>query len=232
MRHYPTKIGTTLNHLVCLQVLINVIDDDVFEEDEHFYVLLSNPRYLSSDSSNGNLSNMVKNMPKLQLSTPAVATVMILDDDHSGVFSFADGQYEIAECSGEYQLKVSRFSGARGRVVLPYKTLEGTARDGVEFEMTSGQIIFDDNETLYDFLLSSFAAFFTSFVSTDNIFLYTLLTMKATKRTSSFTLSWESQFEKKVSHFHDDIFVLTIYSYRPQQRIRSRFRGTNTYKLR
>ncbi|XP_017479909.1 PREDICTED: sodium/calcium exchanger 3-like [Rhagoletis zephyria] len=117
------------------QVLINVIDDDVFEEDEHFYVLLSNP------------SNMVKNLPKLQLSTPAVATVMILDDDHSGVFSFADGQYEIAESSGEYQLKVCRFSGARGRVVLPYKTIEGTARDGTEFEMTSGQILFDDNET-------------------------------------------------------------------------------------
>lgn len=134
-------------------MLINVIDDDVFEEDEHFYVLLSNPRYLSSDSSNGNLSNMVKNLPKLQLSTPAVATVMILDDDHSGVFSFAEGQYEIAESSGEYQLKVCRFSGARGRVVLPYKTVEGTARDGAEFEMTSGQILFDDNETSYVFAI-------------------------------------------------------------------------------
>ncbi|KAJ6217806.1 hypothetical protein RDWZM_008963 [Blomia tropicalis] len=129
------------------QVFINVIDDDVFEEDEHFYVLLSNPRYLSSDSSNGNLSNMVKNLPKLQLSTPAVATVMILDDDHSGVFSFAEGQYEITESSGEYQLKVTRFSGARGRVVLPFKTTEGTAKDGREFEMTSGQVVFDDNET-------------------------------------------------------------------------------------
>lgn len=153
-----------LNHLVHPQVLINVIDDDVFEEDEHFYVLLSNPRYLSSDSSNGNLSNMVKNMPKLQLSTPAVATVMILDDDHSGVFSFADGQYEIAESSGEYQLKVSRFSGARGRVVLPYKTLEGTARDGVEFEMTSGQILFDDNETLYDFCFPLLLPFYINFL--------------------------------------------------------------------
>ena len=119
----------------------------MFEEDEHFYVLLSNPRYLSSDSSNGNLSNVVKNLPKLQLSTPAVATVMILDDDHSGVFSFEDGQYEISESSGEYQLKVTRFSGARRRVVLPFKTLEGTAKDGVEFEMNWGQIIFDDNET-------------------------------------------------------------------------------------
>ena len=92
---------------------------------------------------------MVKNFPKLQLSTPAVATVMILDDDHSGVFSFAEGQYENTESSGEYQLKVTRFSGARGRVVLPFKTTEGTAKDGREFEMTSGQVVFDDNETEY-----------------------------------------------------------------------------------
>lgn len=188
-----------------LQVLINVIDDDVFEEDEHFYVLLSNPRYLSSDSSNGNLSNMVKNLPKLQLSTPAVATVMILDDDHSGVFSFADGQYEIAESSGEYQLKVCRFSGARGRVVLPYKTIEGTARDGTEFEMTSGQILFDDNETSYVPIIFFFSFLIFSLCPThshsspDNIFLYILLTMKATKKTPPSTWNSVSPSEKRVS---------------------------------
>jgi len=126
----------------------------VFEEDEHFYVLLSNPRYLHQDGNGdagqpgGTVSVTVSSkQPKLILSTPAVATVMILDDDHSGVFSFGDAQYEISESSGEYSLKVCRFSGARGKVVLPFKTCEGTARDGKEFEMTSGQIIFDDNET-------------------------------------------------------------------------------------
>ena len=124
-----------------------MIDDDVFEEDEHFYVILSNPRYLTPENINGNISNVSKNMPKLQLSTPAVATVMILDDDHSGVFSFAEASYDISESAGEYQLEVTRFSGARGRVGVPYKTVEGTAKDNVEFEMTSGHITFGDNQT-------------------------------------------------------------------------------------
>ncbi|KPM03912.1 sodium/calcium exchanger-like protein 2 [Sarcoptes scabiei] len=129
------------------QIYITVIDDDVFEEDEHFYVILSNPRYLSPDNLNGTLNpssvnnTTGKNLPKLQLTTPSVATVMILDDDHSGVFSFSDSQYSVQESVGEYHLNVSRYSGARGRVILPYKTLEGTAKDGSDFETTSGHII-------------------------------------------------------------------------------------------
>lgn len=133
------------------QIFISVIDDDVFEEDEHFYVVLSNPRLLSQDNGGAAISSLPKNMPKLQLSTPAVATVMILDDDHSGVFSFSEAAYEISESAGEYPLKVSRFSGARGRVIIPYKTIEGTAKDGVEFEMSSGYILFDDNMTEYGY---------------------------------------------------------------------------------
>ncbi|CAG2113425.1 unnamed protein product [Medioppia subpectinata] len=132
------------------QVFITVIDDDVFEEDEHFYVRLSNPRYLSHDGCtpmNGAISQSNKNPPLLQLATPAIATVMILDDDHSGVYSFAETQYEISESVGEYRLKVNRFSGARGRVSVPYHTCEGTAKDGVEFQMTDGVIFFDNNQT-------------------------------------------------------------------------------------
>ena len=131
------------------QVFITVIDDDVFEEDEHFYVRLSNPRYLSHDGRtpmNGAITTSNK-APLLQLATPAIATVMILDDDHSGIFSFAETQYEVSESIGEYHLKVCRFSGARGRVVVPYKTFEGTAKDGVEFEMTEGAVVFENNET-------------------------------------------------------------------------------------
>nr|XP_046918733.1 sodium/calcium exchanger 1-like isoform X2 [Dermatophagoides farinae] len=136
------------------QIYITVIDDDVFEEDEHFYVILSNPRFLSHDNLNGinqtaagSSSGANQNLPKLQLSTPAVATVMILDDDHSGVFSFSEGQYEISESVGEYHLEVSRYSGARGKVILPYKTTEGTAKDGNDFVQTSGHIVFEDNQT-------------------------------------------------------------------------------------
>lgn len=126
---------------------ISVIDDDVFEEDEHFYVILSNARYLNQESNGTGINQIPKNLPKITLSTPSVATVMILDDDHSGVFSFAEPLYEIPESAGEYELKVSRFSGARGKVIVPFKTIEGTAKDGVEFEMVSGHIVFNDNQS-------------------------------------------------------------------------------------
>ncbi|XP_054154056.1 sodium/calcium exchanger 3-like isoform X2 [Oppia nitens] len=138
------------------QVFITVIDDDVFEEDEHFYVRLSNPRYLSHESCtpmNGAISQSNKSPPLLQLGTPAIATVMILDDDHSGVFSFAENQYEVSESVGEYHLKITRYSGARGRVSVPYHTIEGTAKDGIEFEMSSGVITFENNQISQDILI-------------------------------------------------------------------------------
>lgn len=125
---------------------MSVIDDDVFEEDEHFYCRLSDPRYLQPDSKmNGGPG--AKPRPELQLGTPSIATVMILDDDHGGIFSFPEENLEINEAVGCYMLKVTRFSGARGKVFLPYKTVEGTAKNGKDFELTEGEIVFENNET-------------------------------------------------------------------------------------
>jgi solute carrier family 8 (sodium/calcium exchanger) len=107
---------------------IEVIDDDVFEADEHFYVRLSN----ISDNAT--------------LSTPKVATVMILDDDHGGIFSFASKDHELVESVGTYELKVSRYSGARGKVIIPYWTEDGTAKNGKDYESQRGELEFDNNE--------------------------------------------------------------------------------------
>lgn len=120
------------------QFFITVIDDDVFEEDEHFYVRLSNPRYSIEKSE--------ERLP-VELTTPFLATVMILDDDHAGIFLFPEAEYEVNESIGEYELRVNRFSGARGRVILPFRTVEGTAKPGVEYEHIEGELIFENNET-------------------------------------------------------------------------------------
>ena len=122
--------------------MITVIDDDVFEEDEHFYCRLSNPRYLYPENTvNG--GPMLRDLPKLQLGTPAIATVMILDDDHSGVFSFAESNIELSESVGLYLLRVNRFSGARGRVIVPFRMYEGTARHEQDFICTEGELVFE-----------------------------------------------------------------------------------------
>lgn len=107
---------------------IEVIDDDVFEQDEHFYVRLSNV-----------------SEPGI-LSTPKVATVMILDDDHGGIFAFSSKDHELVESVGTFDIKVQRFSGARGRVIVPYWTEDGTAKAGKDYEPAQGELEFDNNE--------------------------------------------------------------------------------------
>lgn len=108
---------------------IEVIDDDVFEQDEHFYVRLSNP-----------------SEPAV-LSVPKVATVMILDDDHAGIFAISQKDHELVESIGSYELKVQRYSGARGKVIIPYWTEDGTAKGGKDFEPQQGELVFENNET-------------------------------------------------------------------------------------
>lgn len=178
---------------------VAVIDDDVFEEDEHFYIRLSNARLPGANGSstggrvsrssssagkrdtvstinspvNGeavtasllvagaNGSSDMKSVrsisapaiqqaaegnPDVQLVAPFLATVMILDDDHCGIFNLADKDVELVESVGTYDVKVLRWSGARGRVAVPYRTLEGTAKEEKDYVATTGEIIFENNE--------------------------------------------------------------------------------------
>lgn len=106
-----------------------MIDDDVFEQDEHFYVKLMN------------------GSPDVVLGTPNVATVMILDDDHGGIFALTAKDHDFAESIGIYDLKVQRFSGARGKVTVPYWTESGTAKPGKDYEEMRGELIFENNES-------------------------------------------------------------------------------------
>ncbi|XP_037069863.1 sodium/calcium exchanger 3-like isoform X1 [Pollicipes pollicipes] len=130
---------------------VAVIDDDLFEEDEHFYVKLSNLRLADPDGtvtshSNGSAGRRLS-APEIKLAAPFVATVMILDDDHGGIFNVAEKDIEIVESVGTYGLKVCRWSGARGRVAVPYTTIEGTAKPNKDYEHTEGEVIFENNET-------------------------------------------------------------------------------------
>lgn len=110
-------------------IKIDIIDDDVFEQDEAFYIQLSNP-------TNGAI-----------LGAARICTVMILDDDHSGFFAFATTNHELIETCGIFELSVIRSSGARGKVCLPYWTEDGTAKSGKAYEPIKEHLIFENNET-------------------------------------------------------------------------------------
>jgi solute carrier family 8 (sodium/calcium exchanger) len=116
---YTEAIGTlTFGPGVTEQkVTLSVEDDDVFEEDEHFYIRIHNPRRkdgieISNIEVDGNL------VPSIQLGTPHMATIMILDDDHGGVFQFA----------------------------IPYTTEDGTAKAGKDYEHVEGELIYANEE--------------------------------------------------------------------------------------
>jgi len=132
-------------------VTLEVLDDDVFEDDEHFYIRISNLRRkdgmpissLTVTDEDGKRTQQ----PSIQLGTPHMATIMILDDDHGGIFGFEDSEAEIVESVGVYELKVQRISGARGKVAIPYNCEDGSAKAGVHFEAVEGELLFENEET-------------------------------------------------------------------------------------
>ena len=65
------------------------MDADIFEDDEHFYIRISNPRR-KDGMEIAQMASLIDGamVPALQLGTPHMATIMILDDDHSGIFQF------------------------------------------------------------------------------------------------------------------------------------------------
>lgn len=116
---------------------MGIIDDDVFEEDEHFFVRLSNLR----EGEDGGTTDAAR------LVEPYVTTVTILDDDHAGSFSFGQRELCVGECSGVVEVPVNRTTGVRGTVVIPYHTEDGSARQGVDYEHTQGELEFTNEQT-------------------------------------------------------------------------------------
>ncbi|XP_046696227.1 sodium/calcium exchanger 1a isoform X1 [Silurus meridionalis] len=128
------------------EIRVEIIDDDIFEEDEHFLVHLSNVKVLSEGTNHqDSMSNHVDSLAGLGL--PSTATVTIFDDDHAGIFTFEEPVMHVSESIGVMEVKVVRMSGARGVVVVPYKTIAGTAKGGGEdFEDTYGVLEFQNDE--------------------------------------------------------------------------------------
>ncbi|MBN3312804.1 NAC1 protein, partial [Atractosteus spatula] len=128
------------------EIKVGIIDDDIFEEDENFLIHLSNVKVYSESAEDNPEANHVETLACLGL--PSTATVTIFDDDHAGIFTFEEPVTHVSESIGTMEVKVLRTSGARGMVVVPYRTVEGTAKGGGEdFEDTHGVLEFRNDET-------------------------------------------------------------------------------------
>ncbi|KAF6732066.1 Sodium/calcium exchanger 2 [Oryzias melastigma] len=127
------------------EIKIGIIDDDIFEEDEHFFVRLLNLRI--GDAEGMFESDEVGATPKARLVEPLVATVTILDDDHAGIFTFSERTARVSESVGTMEVTVVRNSGARGTVILPYHTEPGSAKGGEDYEDVQGELEFTNDQT-------------------------------------------------------------------------------------
>uniref|UniRef100_A0A913HRB0 Calx-beta domain-containing protein n=1 Tax=Strongyloides stercoralis TaxID=6248 RepID=A0A913HRB0_STRER len=128
------------------RISIEIVDDDVFEEDEHFYLHLKNLRVRTKDGLILDPTR-IGGIPVAQIETPATATIMILDDDHAGVYSFEHDHFQAIESCGHISVRVQRTSGCRGKVIIPYKTSDGTGISGKHYEAKEGELVFEDNQT-------------------------------------------------------------------------------------
>lgn len=126
-------------------ISVVIIDDDIFEEDEHFTVSLSNVRVAGPD---GDLMRNTYRGPPGKIIRDGQATIVILDDDYPGIFTFESESMAVPEADRLVKVRVTRNTGARGIVRIPYHTEEGTAKGGGEdYEDAVGELEFDNDET-------------------------------------------------------------------------------------
>lgn len=110
---------------------VEIVDDDEFEEDEEFYVTLSEPTNTAG---------------RAVLAKQSEATVLIIDDDLAGEFVFPEDTVSViqTDANQEFFVNVERRGGATGQVSCQYKTEDGSALAGRDFEYTEGELIFEN----------------------------------------------------------------------------------------
>eukprot|EP00931_Biecheleriopsis_adriatica_P089049 TRINITY_DN63246_c0_g1_i1.p1 TRINITY_DN63246_c0_g1~~TRINITY_DN63246_c0_g1_i1.p1 ORF type:complete len:834 (-),score=153.05 TRINITY_DN63246_c0_g1_i1:50-2551(-) len=121
---------------------VQIMDDVAYEEDEEFYVDLSEPTVLKSSICTAELGR-TKTM-----------TVVIIDDDLPGVLAFKGEQpncdsVTVQEQPSDYEamFTVIRKGGSTGAVSCSWTTEDDTAMAGINYEESKGVIEFESGET-------------------------------------------------------------------------------------
>lgn len=128
------------------EIRVGIIDDDIFEEDENFFVYFSNVRVFLDVLEDGILEfNYVFLIVCFGLFS--IVIIIIFDDDYVGIFIFEEFVIYVSESIGIMEVKVLRIFGVRGNVIIFYKIIEGIVRGGGEdFEDICGEFEFQNDE--------------------------------------------------------------------------------------
>ncbi|CAJ1345461.1 unnamed protein product, partial [Effrenium voratum] len=114
---------------------VEIVDDAAYEEDEEFYLDLSDPKLLDQSSDQ-----------KVRLRAGlGTVTVVIVDDDEPGKLRFQQEQVEVKEMQEDTTLSlvVERFNGATGAIECRYYTEDHTAIAGYDYEEAAGTLSFE-----------------------------------------------------------------------------------------
>jgi solute carrier family 8 (sodium/calcium exchanger) len=116
-------------------LLISIQDDVSFEENEEFYIDLSDPQCDEGSSCTASLAAI------------KVVTMVIIDDDVPGKLRFEQEEVEAVEDSQPtiVNINVERFDGACGEISCNYKTDSMGAVDSIDYVGTKGTLVFANN---------------------------------------------------------------------------------------
>lgn len=114
------------------EIDIEIIDDKNWNPDKVFLVRLSLPDVECEDVAKGRICLM---------------TVTIVDDDEPGVIGFKERIFTVGEGVNSVTLTLLREFGCDGRIIVDYRTEDGSAKAGVDYIAQEGTIIFEHGET-------------------------------------------------------------------------------------
>jgi Ca2+/Na+ antiporter len=121
--------------------------------DKKLHMSLFNRMNLRLKSDEYDLS---KKSSQTVLSNESTTSIVILNENHGGEFLFKESKLNVFENIGSISIKVTRVKGSKGRVKIPFQTVDDTTIAGKDYIEKHGYIIFDQNETEFVLFLIIF----------------------------------------------------------------------------
>lgn len=117
-------------------IKIEIIDDDIVEEDEDFYVDLCSPSCIGGGSA--------------MLGDCTTTEIWIIDDDEPGTLFFAESTLRVCEDVAKdkvIQVEVFRRHGCSGTVTCKYYTENDSAVSPVDYIGVSGELVLQNGQS-------------------------------------------------------------------------------------
>jgi solute carrier family 8 (sodium/calcium exchanger) len=124
------------------EILIDIVNDNAYEEDRDLFVELYDPVCVKDEDKN--FVAALGSFPKAKLT--------IIDDDLPGKFRFKQQEVSVeTEVEDKvFHVAVERFDGSGGTIECKYKTESMTAVEGVDYEAAEGKVVMEDGTMSYN----------------------------------------------------------------------------------